>query len=126
MKISDRGISLLEVMVAMILLALGLLTMAPMVVLSIEGNNISRDVMSVSSLAKDKLEYYKGLNVMPAVPYTLNETGLDGGYNRITTIRDNSIDASIPVGLYEIDVVLQWNDKSGVARSAVYSTYVEK
>lgn len=126
MKLNDKGLSLLEVMIAMLLLALGLLAMAPMVVLSIESNNISRDVMTVSSLAKEQLELYKGMDVMPPMPYTLSENGMDGGYNRITTIRDNSIDATIPVGLYEVDIVLQWTDKTGVARSAVYSTYLEK
>ncbi|MCH7691390.1 MAG: prepilin-type N-terminal cleavage/methylation domain-containing protein, partial [candidate division Zixibacteria bacterium] len=42
MKLNQKGLSLLEVMISMILLALGLLAMAPMIVLSIEGNNISR------------------------------------------------------------------------------------
>jgi len=126
MKINDSGISLLEVMVGMILLALGLLTMAPMVVVSIQGNNISRDALSVSTLAKEKLEYYKGLDVMPAIPYVQNESNLPGGYSRTTTIRDSVGDPLIPGGLYEIDIAISWKDKSGVNRSTVYSTYVEK
>ena len=126
MRFNEKGLSLLEVMVSMILLALWLMTMAPMVVLSIQGNNISQDVLSVSSLAKEKLEYYKGLETMPAIPYVQYETNLPGGYGRTTTIRDNVVDPLIPDGLYEIDIVISWKDKAGVDRSTVYSTYLEK
>lgn len=126
MKLNDKGISLLEVMVSMILLALGLLTMAPMVVLSIQGNNISQDVLSVSNLAKEKLEFYKGLEAMPAIPFVEYEPNLPGGYGRTTTIRDSVVDPLIPGGLYEIDIVISWKDKSGVDRSTAYSTYLEK
>ena len=54
MKLNQNGLSLLEVLISMLLLALGLLTLAPMVVISIEGNNISRDVLTVSEMAKEK------------------------------------------------------------------------
>lgn len=126
MKLNNAGISLLEVMVGMILLALGLLTMAPMVVLSIQGNNISKDVLSVSTLAKEKLEYYKGLETMPAIPYKEYEPKVAGGYSRTTLIRDSVADPLIPGGLYEVDIIITWTDKAGVDRSSVYSTYLEK
>ncbi len=126
MKLNDKGLSLLEVMVSMILLAMGLLTLAPMVVISIEGNNISRDVLSVSELAKEKIEYYKGLDPFPAVPYVLDENNLNGGYNRSTSIIDNASDSTIPTGLYKVLISITWTDKSGVDRSTIYSTFIRK
>ncbi|UCD64015.1 MAG: prepilin-type N-terminal cleavage/methylation domain-containing protein [Candidatus Zixiibacteriota bacterium] len=121
---NDKGLSLLEVLVAMIILSLGILGMAPMVVMSIEGNNISRDVLVVSSLAAEKMELYESLEVLPPVPYTEMEHGLEGGYNRKTVIRDSTVDPTIPEGVYQIDVTISWTDKTGVNRSTTYSTLV--
>ncbi len=123
---NDKGLSLLEVLVAMIILSLGILGMAPMVVMSIEGNNMSRDVLVVSSLAAEKLEHFESLETLPAFPYKEEETGLEGGYNRATTIQDNTTDVTIPDGVCRIDVVISWTDKTGVARSTTYSTLLMK
>jgi type IV pilus assembly protein PilV len=126
MKLNQNGLSLLEVMISMILLALGLLSMAPMVVLSIEGNNISRDVMTVSEMAKEKIEFYKDADPFPAIPLSETEATIYGGYNRYTKIEDSTTDASIPGGLYEITIYITWTDKTGVDRSTSYSTYIQK
>ena len=123
---NDKGLSLLEVLVAMIILSLGILGMAPMVVMSIEGNNMSRDVLVVSSLAAEKLEYYESLETLPVVPYTETEPDLEGGYTRATSIQDNTSDASIPDGVCQIDVTISWTDKTGVDRSTTYSTLLMK
>ena len=123
---NDKGLSLLEVLVAMIILSLGILGMAPMVVMSIEGNNMSRDVLVVSSLAAEKLEYYESLETLPVVPYTETETDLEGGYTRATSIQDNTTDVSIPDGVCQIDVTISWTDKTGVDRSTTYSTLLMK
>lgn len=123
---NDKGLSLLEVLVAMIILSLGILGLAPMVVMSIEGNNMSRDVLVVSSLAAEKLEYFESLEDLPTVPYTENEEGLEGGYNRATSIQDNTTDVTIPAGVCQIDVTISWTDKQGVDRSTTYSTLLVK
>ncbi len=123
---NDKGLSLLEVLVAMIILSLGILGMAPMVVMSIEGNNMSRDVLVVSSLAAEKLEYYESLETLPGVPYAETESDLEGGYTRQTAINDNTTDVTIPAGVCQIDVTISWTDKTGVARSTTYSTLLMK
>ncbi|MEW6410978.1 MAG: prepilin-type N-terminal cleavage/methylation domain-containing protein [Candidatus Zixiibacteriota bacterium] len=123
---NDKGLSLLEVLVAMIILSLGILGMAPMVVMSIEGNNMSRDVLVVSSLAAEKLEFYESLETLPSVPYTETESDLEGGYTRYTAINDSTTDASIPGGVCQVDITISWTDKTGVARSTTYSTLLMK
>ena len=60
----DRGLSLLEVLISMIVLAVGILGLAPMIVLSIEGNDISRDFSLASELAKKQLEEYQGRDTL--------------------------------------------------------------
>ena len=126
-NVSDsKGVSLLEVMISMIILAFGILGLAPMVVLSIEGNVISRDHSVAANLLKQKVEYYEGLDVMPSVPYQEYEQGLSNVYSRTTFIKDNSVDTLLPSGVYQIDVVVSWLDNENVQRSTSYSTYILK
>ena len=122
----NKGVSLLEVMISMIILAFGILGLAPMVVLSIEGNVISRDHSVAANLLKQKVEYYEGLDVMPSVPYQEYEQGLSNVYSRTTFIKDNSVDTLLPSGVYQIDVVVSWLNNENVQRSTSYSTYILK
>ena len=123
----QKGLTLLEVMISMIILSIGFLGLAPMVVLSIEGNNISRDVLNVSGFAKQQIEFYKTLDPdsLPAAPYTNTQTNLAGGYNMTTYLNDNATDPTVPLGLDRIDIIIDWTDNVGVGRSASYSTFVE-
>lgn len=122
---NEKGLSLIEVLVAMIILAIGLFGMAPLVVLSIEANSMSQDAMAVSNLAKEKIETYANASLLPALPFGETETGLAGGYNRSTRIWDNTVDTLLPAGLCQVQVVIKWQDKMGVSRSATYSTLLE-
>lgn len=123
---NEQGISLIEVLVSMIILTIGLLGLAPLVVMSIESNSTSRDAMSVSNLAKETIETYENAASLPPLPFEREETGLAGGYNRSTRIWDNTVDTLIPAGLCRMEVVVSWQDKLGVQRSASYSTLLDK
>jgi type IV pilus assembly protein PilV len=120
------GISLLEVLVSMLILGLGILGLAPMVVLSIEGNNISHDFTLASKLASDKLEFFEGLDSLPAIPYSETETGLQGSYSRVTTMVDSTSDSSVPGDMARVDVQISWTDKTGQPRRTSYSTLLAK
>ncbi len=121
---NQNGLSLLEVLISMIILGVGILGLAPMIVLSIEGNNISQDVLSVSTIAKDRLERYEGATAFPAVPYTNVEYNIDGTYDVTTTLLDNASDSTIPLGNYQVNIYITWTDKSGVPRNTTYTTLV--
>ena len=123
---SEKGLTLLEVLVSMILLAVGLLGLAPLVVLSIEGNNMSRDVLTASTLAKVKLEEYQNASSLPALPFTQTETAISGIYDRLTRVEDNSTDTLLPDGVASVEVQIDWVDKVGVSRTARYYTLVSK
>lgn len=123
---NNKGMSLLEVLVSMVVLSIGLLGVAPMVVLSVDSNSISQDVMTTSQLAKEKIEYFESLNTPIAIPYNTTEETPDGIYTVSTAIIDNTIDMSVPVGLLEITVLVNWTDKTNMPRSATYSTYLNK
>lgn len=123
---NEKGITLIEVLVSMIILTVGLLGLAPLVVMSIESNSMSRDAMVVSNLAKETIETYENATSLPALPFDLEETGLAGGYNRSTRIWDNTVDTLLDSGLCMVEVVVSWQDKMGVQRSASYSTLLDK
>lgn len=121
---NQKGLSLLETLISMVILAIGILGLAPMIVLSIDGNNISQDILAVTTLAKERLEMYEGLDVMPATPYQNTEYGLSNMYDVTTTIRDNASDSTVPVGIYQVDIYIAWTDKGGMPRSTSYSTLI--
>ena len=127
----SRGLSLLEVLVSMIILAVGILGLAPMVVLSIEGNNISRDFTIATELAKEQLELHEAMGLIvdtvvgydeadwiptPA-PTTLPDTL---GYTRTIAISPEV--AGNPPSLVKVIVNVQWTDKMGNPRATKHST----
>jgi type IV pilus assembly protein PilV len=123
---NDHGFSLMEVLVSMIVLAVGLLGLAPMVTVSIQGNSISRDNSVVSGLLRQKVEQFQSSSTMPSTPYEELEEGLENIYSRTTQINDHSSDSLIPDGLYYVEVAVNWVDQQNVNRSMSYATYVNE
>lgn len=121
---NSNGFSLMEIMVSMIVLAIGLLGLAPMITLSIHGNCISRDNTVVSGLLRQKVEQFEGLAAMPSMPYQEFEEGVEDIYSRATYISDHTCDTLVPEGLYHIEVNVNWVDKTNVGRSMSYATYI--
>jgi prepilin-type N-terminal cleavage/methylation domain-containing protein len=123
---NNRGITLIEVMISILILAFGLLALAPMVVLSIEGNNISRDALEASNLAKEQIETFQNSAVMPTLPFNMSEPNLRGTYTRQTYIYDNAVDSLLPPNLCNMQVTISWTNKLGSLRSISYETMLEK
>ena len=121
---NSAGVSLLEVLLSMIILGVGILGMAPMMVLSIEGNVMSRNNTLASSILKAEVEYYENLDSLPSLPFRDVESNIENLFTRTTYIRDNGTDSSIPDGLCQIDVSLSWEDNSNMTRTSSYSTYI--
>jgi type IV pilus assembly protein PilV len=122
----QTGLSLLEVLISMLILAFGILGLAPLIVVSIEGNNTSRDVMSVTNIAKGRMEYLQTMDPMPAVPYMKGEEGIDGVYACTTRVWDNTVDTLLPSGLYKVMVSVDWTDKVGMAYHQTFSSFIDK
>jgi len=122
----EKGVGLLEVLVSMLVIGIGLLGLAPMLVVSIEGNEVAENNTNVSSLLKERVEHFEGLAVMPAMPYSAVDTSQNGIYTRTTSIRDNTSDTLVPPGLYKIDITVNWTEETSLQRSASYSTFLIK
>ena len=74
-KHNERGFSLIEVMVAMIILTVGLLSLAQMMALSTSANTLSWRMTSCSALAKEQLERLKAAPFY-TIPQTLTRNPL--------------------------------------------------
>ena len=121
---NNNGFSLMEIMVSMIVLGIGLLGLAPMITVSIQGNSISHDNSVVSGLLRQKVEQFEGLTSMPSMPYEELEEGLENIYDRTTQINDHVSDSLVPEGLYLVEVEVSWVDQQNVDRSMSYATYI--
>jgi type IV pilus assembly protein PilV len=58
-----KGFSLIEILVAMVLLAVGILAIAGMQVASVRGNFSSNNISQAVSVAQDRLEILKNLDI---------------------------------------------------------------
>ncbi|HUU45782.1 MAG TPA: prepilin-type N-terminal cleavage/methylation domain-containing protein [Acidobacteriota bacterium] len=123
-KGKDAGITLIEVLSAMLVFALGILALAPMVVLSIESNGRAVDLTSATILAQNTIEEYRKLDSLPPAPYSEITIDSLNGLTSQLNIDDSGSDGTIPTDMQRISVTITWMDKAGVDRRIEYSTLV--
>jgi type IV pilus modification protein PilV len=77
--LGKKGFTLVEVLIGLIILAIGVLAIAGMQITSIVGTSFSNNLTQASVLAQDRLEFFKSLS--------LNDARLDTGtYNDVPDI----------------------------------------
>ena len=78
---SDKGFTIIEVLIAIVILSVGLLGMASLTIGIIKGNKVSNDLTMAATCAQDKLEDFQrlGYSGIPATTTTDTED-----YNSIT------------------------------------------
>jgi type IV pilus assembly protein PilV len=103
-----KGFTLVEVLVGLVILAVGLLAIAGMLVTSVKGNYFSSHLTQASYIAQDRLEFLKNLPIdngaldagaHAELPVTVS--GLD--FNRSYTVAVNG-------ALKTITYTVTWND----------------
>ncbi len=75
----ERGFSLIEVLIAIVILTVGLLSLAQMMVLSTRANTLSGRMTSCSALAKEQLERLKAAPFYTIAPTVRNPMLTAGG-----------------------------------------------
>ncbi len=112
---NNNGFTLLEILVAIVLLSIGLLAMASLTVGIMGGNLFSNQLTVATTLAQDKMEDVRrrGYSGMPASDTTTTENyGTITGYplHRRVTFTDFEYPvAGTDIGLKKITVIVFWD-----------------
>jgi len=121
-RLNKKGFTLLEVLVALVILAVGLLATAKMEVTSVRGNFFSHYLMQGSIVAQDRLEFLDNLPysspLLAAGSHSDGTANIPGSgivFNRLYRVTDNN-----PAGYKIINYTVTWNDGSN--RNIVLST----
>ena len=113
---SENGFTLLEVLVAIVILTIGLLGTAGLTTGVIRGNHFSKNVTSATAAAQTQLESVKSGGYAYATTANFpNDTVTMGGmtFTRTTTITDSSPAANMKT----VSVTVSWNESNNTARS---------
>lgn len=103
-KNSEGGFSLLETVIAMGILAVGLLGMATLQLVAIRGNGSAMKRTEAVSYVEDQIEVYTGTPWADIPVGTFTTTS--GGLTRTTTVENN-----VPVNdVKRVTVVVSWRD----------------
>jgi len=122
----DSGLSLPEVLAAMVVLSLGILGLAPMMAVSIDGSSLSENVTTVVASAQEKVEAMLAVGVTGPMPITDVDIQQNGKYTVTTLVTDATVDTLVPEHVYKIDVSVAWSERGGVNRSMGFVTYTAK
>ena len=119
MVVKKDGFSLIEVLIALIFLAVGLLAIASLHVTSVRGNFFSNNLMQATYVAQDQLEYLESLSFDDPLLSTgdhpdgaTNISGID--FNR--TYRVDLLSGN----LKSVKYTVSWND--GANHNISFST----
>ncbi len=113
----DAGMTLVEVMVAMIILAIALAWLAPMLVVAMRGNRFGGDITAASTVAQDKIEELRNVSYSTLLA---NPTGQDTVGKMI---RNWSVTEDLGQdGLARITITISWQDDKGVEHQTQFET----
>jgi len=108
--LDKRGFTLMEVLIGLVILAVGLLAIAGMQVTSIRGNSFSSNMTQASVLARDRLEVLRNLDFAHAdLSVGFHNEGTIGG-----SIFTRGYNVSLVPGttMEDITVTVTWRDNS--------------
>ena len=116
----NRGFTLVEALIAMVILSLGIIALISMQTTSVKGNSKARGISNASLLAQAKIEQFVGADFDTIVDG--NETTADGLYTISWTV-DDTVLGSVPyLPLKEILVTVSRND-FGAQRDITFTYY---
>ena len=105
---NKKGFSLIEVLVGLVLLAIGLLAIAGMQVTSVRGNFFSSNITQASVLAQDRLETLRNLAYGDGALTAANHN--DGVIPGTIFTRDYDVSVIPGTTMLSITVRVSWRD----------------
>jgi type IV pilus assembly protein PilV len=125
-KLNKKGMSLIEVMAAMLILAVGVLGLAPLMVITMDANSFSNELTQANTVAQDKIEQLRNVTSFSPLPYTQYDYNVLNRYVMVTTVDGAESDPTVPSGVYRIHVNVSWIDHNNLPRSIDYRTFTTK
>jgi Tfp pilus assembly protein PilV len=125
-RTGEEGLTLIELLVAAIVLSIGVLGLAPLMAISVRGSVRGENVTNVVAAAQQLIEMKIGAVGFPTIPYTQTQTFDGGKYSATTTVTDQTVNSSIPAHVYRVDVDVAWTDDGGMQRNLTFTTYTTK
>ena len=122
---NDRGFTLIEVMVSIIVLSIGVLGLAPLMTISVTGNAFSNEATRANVIAQDKIEELKNAAAFASIPY-IDTLTVDNQFFYNARVDDQTSDGTVPAGVYKIVIQVNWTDQAGVERRLEFFTYRTK
>jgi type IV pilus assembly protein PilV len=118
MKLNKKGFSLIEVLIGLVVLAIGLLAIAGMQITAVKGNFFSHYITQASYAGQDRLEF---LDTLPIDDPQLQAGDHNDGTVTISGVVFNRTYAvNVNGDLRTITYRVGWND--GVSRNISFST----
>ncbi len=114
---NEQGFTLIEVMIAITIFAIGLLAVVSMQVTSIKGNSYSRRTTEGSNLAFGKLEELAGFSYTDPDLTSGFHTEAQNGYTLTWDVGNGPLSNT-----KKIDIVVQWNEK-GINKRVLLTSY---
>ncbi|OGP52541.1 MAG: type IV pilus modification protein PilV [Deltaproteobacteria bacterium RBG_13_52_11] len=112
-----KGFTLLEVMIALVILAIGLLGLASLQVMAIKGNSFGQQMTVASTMAQNQLEQLR------RTPGTLaNGNDIVTDQNGITYTRAWTVNVNQPQqGMNTVVITISWTGPTGQGGDAIRS-----
>lgn len=112
-KINDKGITILEVMIAIVILSLSLLLLLNMAMVALDGNDWSNKTTVATQMLQDKLEQLRGTQVLA------NGADSTAGITRTWTV------TSAGHHLRQVTVQVNWQNIKGQAKTNSVTALIE-
>jgi len=113
--LKTNGFSLLELLVALVILSLSLVALAGLMTTTTKNNAFGNYITEAATLAQDKLEEIRALPWNNISGYSDIKEGSTGiKYKRIWEVRD------LNLNLKEVEVTIQWSDSSSHSLRFLY------
>jgi len=117
-SIKSKGFSLIEMLIAIVILSISLLSLATLMVTTTRGNSFGSHVTEATMFGQDKLEEFRAMPwvAIPNGQETDQRTGATGvDFTRTWNVATNG-------NLKTINITVSWND--GTSRSIPFTSVV--
>ncbi len=118
MKISNlsntKGITILEVLIAMIILSMALLLLLNMAMVALDGNDWSNKTTIATNLLQEKIEQFRGMSSLPA----------GSGTDTVGEIVRNWTITNAGSHLRQVDVQVVWEDIKAQTKTNSMTTFI--